>query len=61
MTLLERYDAWESGKITLSPRTKDEIRRALAIAQAVDEYIPQSGDAIHWIMRRADELLRGEK
>lgn len=63
MTLLERFDRWSKFQ-PLHKDTADEIRRALAIAQAVDEYriddhkwTDDGLDALSWISNRADELL----
>lgn len=54
MTLLERWDY--SILYGSQPFTNDEIRRAIAIAQAVEEIKYDTKD---WILRRADELLEG--
>ena len=59
MTLLERWDQYDFRGINIKP---DEIRRAIAIAQAVEEDIEWAG-AIgdmdkEKLMRRADELLK---
>jgi hypothetical protein len=61
LTLLERWDDSHTETMRWKP---EEIRRAIAIAQAVEEYgqldraLGDSGlGAYLWIMRRADELL----
>ena len=65
MTLLERWDQYRHIGQTFST---DEIRRAIAIAQAVDEWRPSpphnddirqqvEANAKLMLMRRADELL----
>ena len=61
-TLLERWDAFvdESNSII----KQDEIRRALAIAQAVDEFRRDQeyhgSDIIDEVVALADELLEGK-
>lgn len=61
MTLLERFDTW--GEVGCDP---NEIRRALAESQALREAPPSETWQImrradELLMRRAYELLRGEK
>lgn len=62
MTLLERWDMSQEGHPYI---TDDEIRRALTIAQAVDERMTNPDHrvrlAAETILDRADELLRGKK
>jgi hypothetical protein len=62
LTLLERWDDSHTETMRWKP---EEIRRAIAIAQAVMEDIEWAGDIGDMdkqkIMRRADELLQGEK
>jgi hypothetical protein len=62
LTLLERWDDSHTETMRWKP---EEIRRAIAIAQAVDEDIDWAGDIGDMdkqkIMRRAEELLQGEK
>jgi len=60
MTLLDRWDKQLYSYLTEGIK-QDEIRRALATAQAVEEWIIASGSDGHWIMRRADELLAGKR
>lgn len=60
MTLLERFDkmqldGWRGG-VEL-----DEIRRALAIAQAANEMASEESYwTVRQVMRRADKLLEGK-
>ena len=56
LTLLER---WDKDSHTTGSYYYNEIRRAIAIAQAVDEAC--GGQSLWSILRRADELLKGEK
>jgi hypothetical protein len=58
LTLLERWDDSHTETMRWKP---EEIRRAIAIAQAVEEHTMYYGeDTIAWIKRRADELLEGK-
>jgi len=62
MTLLERFDSHALGNVV--PH-KDEIRRALAIAQVVQSYADRQemrGSHIYAIqfLDEADELLEGK-
>jgi len=59
MTLLER---WEHDAQLIASFDYQEIRRAIAIAQAVSDYGATFGRPLDmaWIMRRADELLAGK-
>ena len=58
MTLLERWDDSHTETMQWAP---DEIRRAIAIAQAVDEVLPQWSEGFYGkVMYRADELLEGK-
>lgn len=67
-TLLERFDKYGMtyGTLTSNDRTvtADEIRRALAIAHAVDDLMamrtPEAMYTAGWIKARADELLEGK-
>ena len=57
MTLLER---WDAGEIVGRQINESEIRRAIAIAQAVEEAKKDRWpNLVGRIMRRADELLEG--
>ncbi len=63
MTLLERWDQQQRVGQAFRPIAPEEIRRALAIAQAVEEKgsesIPGSAATFYlWIKSRADELLK---
>jgi hypothetical protein len=58
LTLLERWDDSHTETMRWKP---EEIRRAIAIAQAVEEHTMYYGeDTIAWIKRRADEMLEGK-
>jgi hypothetical protein len=67
MTLLERFDNYGMGA-SLDEMHPNEIRRAIAVSQAVDERVEIErarnadcrSEGVNWIMRRADELLRGK-
>lgn len=59
-TLLERWDKFGFGSSVHV--SNDEIRRAIAIAQALeDANVAGNEGVVEFIMHRADELLRGEK
>jgi len=55
MTLLERWDSQK--RISGVEVDNQEIRRAIAIAQAVEEWQRDGDVTAQFIMRRADELL----
>jgi len=63
MTLLERWDRTDHKETV----NRDEIRRAIAIAQAVEEFdngeLPALEDPfiVFVLKERADELLAGKK
>jgi len=66
-TLLEQFDASEFEPQRYDFTYEDapdveNLRRAIAIAQAVEDYSKTFGRPLDtaWIMRRADELLEGK-
>ena len=64
LTLLERWDSDPCFILDADQDEIDEIRRAIAIAQAVEEKSSprywHANDWREWIMCRADELLEGK-
>jgi len=60
MTLLEWFTANPSEQ-GLRANFYEEVRRALAIAQAAEEWVKDGDVTAQFILRRADELLAGKE
>ena len=57
MTLLER---WDAADVVGDESVKDEIRRAIAIAQKVQQHADGGSLYAQAIINEADELLEGK-